>query len=81
MEFPYYNSAVVDNEGALWMQTYGEGIWRYDGHTLRNFVIEEAGQNVHLVTMYKDNFDKIWLGTQGHGVYVFENKGFTRFDP
>ena len=81
MNFPYYNSAVVDNEGVLWIQTYGEGIWKYNGETLENFVIEEAGQNVHMVTMYKDNSGKLWIGSQWHGVYVFENEGFTRFNP
>ncbi|MFK7775437.1 MAG: two-component regulator propeller domain-containing protein, partial [Saprospiraceae bacterium] len=32
----YFNAGVSDNNGDLWMTTYGGGVWKYDGKELIN---------------------------------------------
>lgn len=80
MEFPYFMSAVTDDEtGDLWMVTYAQGVWRYDGQNLRQYKIMSAGTEVLLFRIYKDLQGNLLLGTHGEGVWQFENGEWKRF--
>jgi hypothetical protein len=37
--------------------------------------------DVNLVSMYKDNQGKLWLGTPEKGVYKFNGSTFEKFRP
>jgi ligand-binding sensor domain-containing protein len=75
----YFQSIVEDSLGDLWMQTYQEGIWRYDGNkTTRYFFHEDA--TVKVISMYQDKRGGLWLGTDGSGVYKFNGKTFEQFN-
>lgn len=53
MPFPYFMSSVIDDEKRdLWLVTYSDGVWRYDGHKLHHYPIEEHGENVLLHSSY-----------------------------
>lgn len=76
----YFNSGLRDDEGNLWMTTYGGGVWKYDGKQLFNFPIHNGVEDVLLVSIYQDNEGTVWLGTNNDGVYRQEGDGFVKFD-
>lgn len=79
--FPYFNSGLIDNNGNLWMTTYGGGVWKYDGDRLLNFPIKNRETEVLLISIYKDNKGVLWLGTDNDGVYEFNGEYFGKFEP
>lgn len=81
MNFPYFMSAVTDDNNAdLWLLTYSEGIWRYDGKNVFHYPIKDGETDVLLYAMYKDNQGAIWLGTHNAGVYKFNGENFEKVE-
>ena len=82
MDFSYFISAVKDDENQdLWLVTYSEGVWRYDGTTLSNYTIKNGATYALLTSIYKDKQGVLWLGTQNAGVFKFNGEKFVQFDP
>lgn len=80
VELPYFTSAVSDQNN-LWMSSYNEGVWKYDGKTLSTFKIKEGLTNVLIVSIYKDNAGVLWLATDNNGIYKFNGTAFEKFQP
>ena len=78
MEFPFFLSVTEDNKGNLWMATYEDGVYKYNGKELIHYPIKEGETDVLLFTIYKDNKGVLWLGTHNAGVYKFTGKTFKR---
>ena len=78
MEFPFFLSVTEDNKGNLWMATYEEGVYKYNGKELIHYPIKDGETDVLLFTIYKDNKGVLWLGTHNAGVYKFTGKTFER---
>ncbi|MEM9821371.1 MAG: two-component regulator propeller domain-containing protein [Bacteroidota bacterium] len=76
----YFNSGIADQEGNLWMTTYGGGVWKYDGNTLSNLEINNGKEEVLLMCIYQDNKGTIWLGTYNDGVYKQNGDHFEKFE-
>lgn len=74
-------SITDDAMGDLWIGTIDNGVWRFDGKTLKNYTTKEglsiAGLGVWII--YKDKEGKLWFGTEGDGVYHFDGKKFVKF--
>jgi len=79
MEFPFFLSITEDNKGNLWMATYENGVWKYNGKELIHFPIKDGETDVLLFTIYKDNKGVLWLGTHNAGVYTFNGHSFEKF--
>ncbi len=79
--FPYFTSGLIDNNGNLWMTTYGGGVWKFNGNKLFNFPIKNGETEVLLISIYKDNKGVLWLGTDNDGVYEFNGENFEKFEP
>ena len=80
--FPYFMSAVRDDEaGDLWMLTYSQGMWHYDGETLTAYPIMDGERPLNLLRLYKDRSGTLWLGTEDAGVYRLEGDEFRPFRP
>lgn len=77
----YFNSGIADNEGNLWMTTYGGGVWKYDGQTLSYIEISNGAETVLLISIYQDKDGTLWLGTNNDGVYKQSEEGFKKFMP
>jgi ligand-binding sensor domain-containing protein len=77
MTLPYSNSALVDN-GNLWMTNYSEGVWKYDGQQLFNYIIKDGETKALVVSIYKDKQGTLWVATDNAGVYKFNGKGFEK---
>ena len=80
-EYPYFLSIAEDDNSHLWMVTYDDGVWRYDGQTLVQYPVKKEGKTVLLFSIYKDKEGGLWLGTHEEGVYKFDGKGFEPFQP
>lgn len=78
MEFPFFLSVTEDNKGNLWLATYEEGVYKYNGKELIHYPIKDGETDVLLFTIYKDNKGVLWLGTHNAGVYKFMEKTFER---
>ncbi|MDP4915130.1 MAG: hypothetical protein NWR46_12100 [Saprospiraceae bacterium] len=78
MEFPFFLSVTEDNKGNLWMATYEDGVYKYNGKELIHYPIKDGETDVLLFTIYKDNKGALWLGTHNAGVYKFMGKTFER---
>ncbi|MFV8337866.1 ligand-binding sensor domain-containing protein [Flavobacterium sp. LB3P21] len=79
MEFPFFHSITEDNEGNLWMVTYDNGVWKYNGKELIHYLIKDGITDVLLFTIYKDNKGVLWLGSHNAGVYKFNGNSFEKF--
>ena len=78
MEFPFFLSITEDNKGNLWLATYENGVYEYNGKELIHYPIKDGETDVLLFTIYKDNKGALWLGTHNAGVYKFTGKTFKR---
>lgn len=77
----YFNAGLVDQQGNLWMTTYGGGVWKYDGNQLSNQEIHNGTTTVLLTSIYQDKQGTIWLGTNNDGCYRQEGATFKKFAP
>ena len=75
----YFMSAVKDDAGDLWMASYKQGVWRYNGKMVRRYTIKDGSKEITLYSIYKDKKGDLWLGTHEAGMYKFNGKEFEKF--
>ena len=80
-EYIYYSHILDDDKGNIWLTTWDEGVYKYDGKTITNYPVKKGTEIVNVVSMYKDNQGFLWLGTTENGVYKYNGKTFVRFTP
>lgn len=73
-----YLSIVKDDENNLWIATYVDGVWKYDGTTVRHYAVQENGKDIKLFYVYNDKQGTIWLGTHENGVWSLKGDTFVR---
>jgi ligand-binding sensor domain-containing protein len=73
--------SMVRDGDDLWMATYRQGVWRYNGRDIVHFPVQNKGEDITVYSIYRDNSGKIWLGTHDNGAYHFNGKTFDRFAP
>jgi ligand-binding sensor domain-containing protein len=90
-DFWEYMSIAKDNNGELWIATYGNGVWRYDGTRTTYYPVHAdtfakasasgGSEDITVFSIYKDNNGVLWLGTHENGAYKFNGNTFERFKP
>jgi ligand-binding sensor domain-containing protein len=80
-EYIYYSHIVEDNQGAIWLTTWDQGVFKYDGETITHYPVKNGSKDINLVSMYKDKQGGLWLGTTENGVYKFNGRSFEKFKP
>lgn len=78
-EHLYFLSITEDDQGDLWMVTYGEGVWRKTGDKFIHYPIKDGTTDVLLFSSYKDNKGILWLGTHNAGLYRYNGTAFEKF--
>lgn len=78
-DYVYFLSIVEDDHGDLWMATYSEGVFRYNGKEFTHYQITEDSKEITVFTIYKDKEGGLWLGTHQNGAYKFNGKNFEKF--
>ncbi|TNE53979.1 MAG: hypothetical protein EP338_09370 [Bacteroidetes bacterium] len=79
MKPPYFMSMTEDDQGGLWMASFGLGVWHKTGQELVNHAVEGKEGKQELFSIYKDRDGKLWVGTQKDGVYYLEGQKFVKF--
>ena len=74
-----YLSTVKDSNNNLWLVTYLDGVWKYDGTKITHYPIQDKSKQIALFSIYKDNKGELWLGTQENGAYKFNGTTFEKF--
>lgn len=77
-DYTFIMSMAKDKIGDLWMATYGAGVWRYDGKTLKHFPIMVDGNPITVFSIYCDRNGGLWLGTHEHSVLKFNGTTFEK---
>jgi len=75
-EFIYYSHIVEDDDGNIWLTTWSQGVYKYDGSKITHYKVTAGGKDVNLVSMYKDRHGVLWLGTIDSGVFRFDGERF-----
>ena len=68
--------AISRFQGATYIATYGRGLERVDG-TRRTLVWPTDSTEAHVrevVSLYADEGGKLWIGTAGAGIFLFDGK-------
>lgn len=66
-----------DASGNIWFGTSDSGVWRYDGHTMKNFT-KKDGLDGDLIWINKSKTGELWFSGGPNGVYRFNGKSFER---
>jgi len=80
-EVIYFQGAVADAKGDLWLSPYGGGIWKWDGTRATNFPVKDGGAHTQVFKIFMDNAGTQWLGTPTAGPYKFDGDSFEQFRP
>lgn len=73
-----YLSIARDNHDNLWIATYQNGVWKYDGKVVKHVAVQENGKDIRLFCIYRDNKGDIWLGSPENGVWKLDGDLFVR---
>ncbi len=76
-----YLSITKDRNQHLWIATYEDGIWFYNGKQIMHYPVQSGEKDIHVFSIYCDNKGNIWLGTHEHGAYTFNGQQFVPFKP
>ncbi len=76
-----YLSISKDHNNSLWIATYRNGAFCYDGKQLKHYPVMDGPKTVTLFSTYVDREGTIWLGTHSNGAYRFNGTSFERFLP
>lgn len=76
-----YLSIIKDDHNNLWMATYLQGVWQYNGSIIMHHTVRNGLMQIPVYCLYKDNQGNIWLGTHENGVYRFNGSLFEAFKP
>lgn len=75
---------IIKKKNLIWVGT-NDGLFQtlYQGKHLKTldrfFVSEEGKVPLRVTKMFVDAEDKLWIGTRGHGILVYNNAGFSAF--
>lgn len=76
-----YLSIVKDNNNNLWIATYRNGVWKYDGTKVTHYQVQQNAKDITIFSVYKDNNGNLWLGTHENGAYKLNGTAFEKFTP
>lgn len=76
-----YLSILKDNHNNLWIATYRDGVWKYDGAKVTHYSVQQNSKDITIFIIYKDNNGDQWLGTHENGAYKFNGTTFEKFVP
>lgn len=75
----YFQSIIEDKNSELWMTTYSDGVYRYNGKEIKHYIIKVGEKAVNILCIFKDKNDVLWLGTEQNWVYRFNGEEFERY--
>jgi ligand-binding sensor domain-containing protein len=74
-----YLSSARGPDGSLWFATYRDGVFRYDGRTVKHYPVQWNNEDVNVFCVYIDRQGVPLVGTHEHGIYRLKDEVFQRF--
>ncbi len=74
-----YSNILIDRKGAIWLSTFGNGIYRFNGKTAQNFRLEHGLGNKIVYSLFEAKNGTIWIGHYG-GITKYNGRKFTKID-
>jgi len=71
----YIVALEIDDEGVVWVGTWGGGLGRFDGEKWHNYTVKDGLPSNHVFMLHRDRQGKLWIGTS-HGMAYFTDEGF-----
>ena len=68
-----------DDEGALWVATEGEGVFRIQGETVEHFTVEDGLASDTVLSVLVDSDGVVWLGTKDGGLSRYHDGTWQTF--
>ena len=63
----------------MWFTTDKNGVYCYDGKTMKNYTIKDGLVNNSVMSILEDKQGNLWFGTRGFGLSRFDGKTFITF--
>ncbi|MFC2137232.1 cadherin domain-containing protein [Bacteroidota bacterium] len=83
VDFPSTRSIYdieFDSKGNIWVATWADGLFKYDGITWQNFTKDDDGLVDHRVTAITiDENDGVWIGYHMNGIGYLDSSGLKNF--
>ncbi len=73
-------STTSDKKGALWLGTFGEGLFSWEGRKFKEYHIPDEVSNAYISEM-KFYLDTLYINTSREMVYKFYNEHFHKINP
>jgi ligand-binding sensor domain-containing protein len=70
---------MEDHNGNMWFTTEKNGVYCYDGKTMKNYTIKDGLVNNSVMSILEDKQGNLWFGTRGFGLSRFDGKTFITF--
>ncbi|HLC84049.1 MAG TPA: two-component regulator propeller domain-containing protein, partial [Bacteroidia bacterium] len=58
-------STIEDSKGNIWFSTFENGIYKYDGNSLKNYTTKDGLASDYVRSLCEDKAGNIWIGTMG----------------
>ncbi|HTS00611.1 MAG TPA: two-component regulator propeller domain-containing protein [Bacteroidota bacterium] len=75
------SNVIEDAHGTLWVGSFGFGLYRVEGDSLRHFTPEDGFSAVRVYGMHADSDGNVWVGTEDDGAYLWRGGKFTHYTP
>ncbi len=73
-------SLLVDRDGTLWVGTVTAGLNRLSRRTLYSWGAAEGLGHRQVTSVAEDASEWLWVTTSNGGIYIFENRRFSKLD-
>ena len=73
-----YLSIAKDNNNDLWIATYDDGVYHYNGKKITHHSVKDGAKEINLFTIYNDNNGILWLGSPENGAYKYNGQSFSK---
>lgn len=74
---PHVTSILEGKDGTIWLSTSGEGILKLNPGSNERFEadarLNSKLPSMHLMFIYQDGYDQLWIGTENHGLCMFDD--------
>jgi ligand-binding sensor domain-containing protein len=67
-----------DSKGNIWFGDRDTGAWRYDGMTMKNFVVNESLESPMIWQIYENAMGDLLFAMASGGIYRFNGEDFDR---
>jgi hypothetical protein len=71
-------SIAIDKNGIKWISTEGQGIFKYNGSSIKNFTTKDGLSSNYTTCIAIDQQNQKWIGTEGNGVSIFNDTSWSK---